>query len=464
VRPAYFALIELKFVIPMTDSKSIHIPRFPQYAYALAIFGGGIGYVLPQAGVSISTWQSYFLLALLFGSIWPTKALHWAAWICLPIGMLVFVEYFASWNLGVILSNVFVIIKALASASLGAYIGTKLSIRKLAGRVANRKVERCADAQAYSLPLVSFAPPIRAPLALTSGNGSHELVRAGEQSLGQNFNDALMNAVQENDIDALERAIQAGADINAATCDHLTLFHAPAPHTDANTINALFGREATPDQSPARQWTALMIATIEGHVQVVRQLIAKGADLDVENDEGWTAARFAVSMDEAEILRMLLEAGANPDTRDHQHKTALMQASAENIQASLKVLLDAGADMGMKDRSGQTALTIAQNYGHAEIVRLIKQANSLCASNKESRIQGDVPPVSIENAYRVITIPRNPYVGLVDRYDVIPANVPLPEGWVETGWAGPEEECREYASKSNITKPSELGWWLVFSS
>ncbi|MDT4965747.1 MAG: uncharacterized protein QOJ64_484 [Acidobacteriota bacterium] len=448
----------------MTNSKSVHLPRFPQYAYALAIFGGGIGYVLPQAGVSISTWQSYFLLALLFGSIWPTKALHWAAWICLPIGTLVCVEYFASWNLGVILSNVFVIIKALASASLGAYIGTKLSIRKLAGRVVNRKVERYADSRAYSLPLMSLAPPIRATLALASGNGSHESVSAGEQSLGQSFNAALMNAVRENDIAALERAIRSGADINSTACDHLTLFDAPAPQPDANTINALFGGEATLDQAPAQQWTALMLATIEGHVQVVRELIAKGADLDAENDEGWTAARFAVSMDEAEILRLLLEAGANPNSRDHQHKTALMQAAAENIQASLKVLLEAGADTGMEDRNGQTALTIAQNYGHAEIVRLIKQANSLCASNVENRIHDDAPAMSTANTYRVVAIPRNPYVGLVDRYSVIPANVSLPEGWVETGWAGPEEECREYASRSSITKPSELGWWLVFSS
>lgn len=446
----------------MTNSKSIDIERFPQYAYALAIFGGGIGYLLPQAGVSISTWQSYFLLALLFGSIWPTKALHWAAWICLPMGMLVFVEYFTSWNLVVILSNVFVIIKALAAASLGAYIGTILSVRKLAGRVANRKVERYADAQANSLPLMSLAPSIRAPLALTSGNGSHESIRAGEQSLG-NLNAALMNAAQENDLDGLERAIRAGANINARTGDHSSLFDSPAPPTNANVINALFGGDATTDQSLAHQWTALMMATIEGHVQVVRQLIERGADLDAESDEGWTATRFAVSMDEAEILRMLLEAGANPDSRDHQQRTALMQAAAENIQASLKVLLDAGADMGMKDRNGQTALTIAQNYGHAEIVKLIKQASSACASNEENRMQDDAL-MSTDNTYRVVTIPRNPYVGLVDRYDVIPANVALPEGWEETGWAGAEEECREYASRSNITKPSELGWWLVFSS
>jgi len=53
------------------------------------------------------------------------------------------------------------------------------------------------------------------------------------------------------------------------------------------------------------------------HVEVVRVLCEKGADLEIEDAEGLTALYSAVEDGKAEMVRVLVGAGANPNgTKD----------------------------------------------------------------------------------------------------------------------------------------------------
>lgn len=57
-------------------------------------------------------------------------------------------------------------------------------------------------------------------------------------------------------------------------------------------------------------WTALMVATVNGHAEIVRTLLDKGADPHVENDNGWTALMIATRKGFAQIAELLKERGA----------------------------------------------------------------------------------------------------------------------------------------------------------
>ncbi len=53
------------------------------------------------------------------------------------------------------------------------------------------------------------------------------------------------------------------------------------------------------------EWTALMIAALNNHPQVVAALLRRGAYADAQNATGWTALMIAERKGHAEVARLL---------------------------------------------------------------------------------------------------------------------------------------------------------------
>ncbi len=60
--------------------------------------------------------------------------------------------------------------------------------------------------------------------------------------------------------------------------------------------------------------TLLMLAAYHGHATTVTRLAGLGADVDRVNDRGQSPLAGAVFKDEQDVVRALLAAGADPDT------------------------------------------------------------------------------------------------------------------------------------------------------
>jgi hypothetical protein len=459
-------------MIRISSNPSLKVES-PQYAYALAIMSGGVAFLFTQLGAPRTAWFIYALVASLFGSMWPYKPLRWGFWLCLPIFSLVCFELFTGGGLRGLFSYGTMIVKALSSACFGAYVGSMLSLRKIANHSPRTRAKRKRSAGngngARALHPVS--KELAAHLSTVETGASIQsparTVRAqAHVTRFHDLNAELLKAVQASDPLSVRLSIAKGADVNAKSREQWMPLATEAQGGAVEVIRPLFGIAVEPDAPGSEGWTALMIATIAGHVEVVRVLLESGAEVNAEKNSGWTALRFAVSMDETEILRLLLDAGANPNMPDREGTTALMQAASENISESLSMLLAAGADPHLKDHNQRTALTLARKQGHKKIIKLLEEAKAQGAIDADALagITDDDELRVASPTHRVIRRPRDQYYGLVDRYDVVPLGVPLPSGFEETGREGDEEECRDYALKSDIDEPSELGWWLCFSS
>lgn len=363
--------------------------KTPQYAYALVILSGGIAFVASQLGAPIAAWLSFALLAACYGSIWPDKAWQWGVWLCLPIILLICSDLIVTGSTFGLLSNGPIFVKVLPSAFFGAYVGSKLSVRKLGnlfspGHVSRKRVS--SGGAQTGLVLKEMAVPTAIFKNFSSRNS-----QTPEQSLARvadfpSLNVSLVKAVQEGDLNRINLLVAQGADINAASSDQWTPLMIASSGGDIEMVKILFGEGAMPDASSGKGWTALMIATVEGRVEVVRALLEHGAQANASNNRGLTALRLAVSMDETEILRALLDAGADVNLKDNEGRTALMQAADENIQGSLKVLLGAGADPSLKDNREQTALMIARAKGHSKIIKLLKEAEAKASTGNDARL------------------------------------------------------------------------------
>ena len=130
----------------------------------------------------------------------------------------------------------------------------------------------------------------------------------------------------------------------------------------------------------ARGQTALMWAAAEGHAEVVRALLAAGADLRARVPSGMTALLFAVREGRLDVVRVLLAAGADVNetipveggrrrgyggAAPRGGTSALLLAVANAHFALAAALLDAGANPNA-DLTGYTplhAITVVRQPG-----------------------------------------------------------------------------------------------------
>lgn len=344
------------------------------------MLSGGVAFIAPQFGAPIDTWLFYGLLALLFSSIWPYKSWQWVVWLCLPIVLLFCFDIIITGTKIGLLRDVPILAKVLPAACLGAFLGTKLSVRRIANLLAPSQVSRRRvsnngkGAHGVSVPSKP-APSISGNKVISSSHEGSTHAPAVEPTKSvQDPNAPLIKAAQVGDLESIRRLVADGADVNARSGDQWTPMMIAAQDGDALMVKALFDSGAMTDASSNRGHTALMLAVIEGHVEVVRVLLEHGAQVNARSAIGWTALRFAISMNETEIIRLLLEAGAEVNISDDEGRTALMQAAEENMLDSLKALLEAGADPYIKDHKEQTALSLARKRGHSKAIKLLKEA------------------------------------------------------------------------------------------
>lgn len=152
----------------------------------------------------------------------------------------------------------------------------------------------------------------------------------------------LMLAALRGDLDAVERLIAQGVEVNGT--------------------NRAGG-------------TALMTAAIQGHAEVVRLLLSKRAAVNARNNKGWTALMYAAWNGHTDVVKMLLAKGAEVNAQNNEGWTALMYATWKGQAKAVQVLLAGRALVATPNQAGESALTLAAHRGHADITALLNDAD-----------------------------------------------------------------------------------------
>jgi hypothetical protein len=138
-------------------------------------------------------------------------------------------------------------------------------------------------------------------------------------------------------------------------------------HGSVAEITAALKAGANINLSNAEGVTPLMCVAGYNSLAAVNLLIRAKADVKATDNEDWTALNFAVvyknkNPECLDIVKALLAAGANVDAETEDGNTPLMQAAylAENPEV-IHILLLAGADPKKSNLKGKTALDLIED-------------------------------------------------------------------------------------------------------
>lgn len=113
-----------------------------------------------------------------------------------------------------------------------------------------------------------------------------------------------------------------------------------------------------------------------GDAEMVRELLAAGADPMVSAGKGLTPLHTYSRDGHTENVVVLLDAGVNVDMLDEGGNTPLCQAAASGCTDTVRILLERGADVNVQTTEGQTPLDLVMALGnmHPETIELLKMA------------------------------------------------------------------------------------------
>ncbi|EAW35047.1 hypothetical protein L8106_08026 [Lyngbya sp. PCC 8106] len=119
--------------------------------------------------------------------------------------------------------------------------------------------------------------------------------------------------------------------------------------------------------------SALMKATRQKELAVVKELIDHDADLNLKNDDGNNALWYACFGNDYTIVDLLINSGININNQNDIGATVLMYAASAGKEDMVDLLLSHHADPELKNLDDFKAIDFSSTV---EVLRILKNAKS----------------------------------------------------------------------------------------
>ncbi|XP_071114827.1 uncharacterized protein [Haliotis cracherodii] len=196
----------------------------------------------------------------------------------------------------------------------------------------------------------------------------------------------LMYAIQNSHTDMVTFLMNNGADIQMVDNKRRTSLHVAAKSGIFHLVQLCLGVDHNIDSLTKDGWTPIMVACQQGHMDIVEELVKKGADINL----GGGCLYVACNNGWYNIVKFLTSVGGDEPSyinkRGPKNATPLMIACYRGYTDIVDHLLSCGADVLCKDDYGGTCLHAASGGGHQVVAeKLVRFFNvdELGASDRE---------------------------------------------------------------------------------
>jgi ammonium transporter, Amt family len=183
---------------------------------------------------------------------------------------------------------------------------------------------------------------------------------------------AILHAADEGDIEELKRLVRRGANINAKDYDDRSVLHLVCSNGHLKALQLLMASsDLIVDTFDRFGSTPLQDAIHRGHIEIAAILRSAGATV-VNCELATRLCTFAAAGNLLEIKN--LEArGSDMNVCDYDGRTALHLAACNNRVDIIRFLLSRGGKVKSRDRYGFTPIDDAKRYNNGEAVALLLQ-------------------------------------------------------------------------------------------
>ncbi|XP_066304894.1 ankyrin repeat domain-containing protein 17-like isoform X3 [Branchiostoma lanceolatum] len=140
-------------------------------------------------------------------------------------------------------------------------------------------------------------------------------------------------------------------------------------------------------QTESNHDTALTLACAGGHEDLVRELMARAANLEHRDKKGFTPLILAATAGHSSVVEVLLDHGADIEAQSERTKdTPLSLACSGGRQEVVELLLARGANKEHRNVSDYTPLSLAASGGYVNIIKLLLQHGAEINSRTGSKL------------------------------------------------------------------------------
>ena len=177
--------------------------------------------------------------------------------------------------------------------------------------------------------------------------------------------DQLMSALKEDRLDDVNQLLTLGASVGGdpfgRTMNYPVLFQY---YHSSMASCILEGKVNYP--------SVLFYAIRHDHVEVIRDLVQQGADINAHNDRGNATIHASINYGKPEMVKLLLELGADVNLPDKYGRTPLHLAGKHGYVEITRLLLEAGANVSFKDEDGETPIDFVLAQNHIKVLHMME--------------------------------------------------------------------------------------------
>uniref|UniRef100_A0A7N6C4J5 Euchromatic histone-lysine N-methyltransferase 1b n=1 Tax=Anabas testudineus TaxID=64144 RepID=A0A7N6C4J5_ANATE len=206
----------------------------------------------------------------------------------------------------------------------------------------------------------------------------------------QNKRTPLHAAAEGGHKDICHMLVQAGANLDMCDENQRTPLMEACENNHMETVLYLLRAGASATHKDVEGFTCLHLAAKSGHYKIVEHLLSTGLiNINCQDDGGWTPMIWATEYKHVDQVKLLLSKGADISIRDKEENICLHWAAFSGSVEIAELLLNARCDLQAVNIHGDSPLHIAARENRFECVTLfLSRGADVFLKNRE----GETPP------------------------------------------------------------------------